>query len=312
MVVLCSNIIILSGGTLSMIAYCAALSSSSRTVSALSLAHRHPPPPPPPHQRRHHNLATTTISTVFDAIDNDNDGLSSSLLDSSSSLRSSSSSQQRRRSFLLRHAALAVSAVVTTTNSHGFFPIQPALAAAPSSSTTSSTTPTKNGGPSSLIGHVAPDFELPNTQGQIITLDTLTSSGTKWAILYFYPAAFTTGCTLEARKFQDLSHQFTSLNARITGISVDNVSTNYEFCTSENLDFYLLSDINGTISKLYNTSLSVPMIGTFANRQTYIIDPTKVIRAIFVNVEGKIVQHPQEVLEKLKELQSSSGNNVAV
>lgn len=286
-----------------MVAYCAAFSSSSRRTvsSSSSLAHRRHPH----HQQHvHHDLATT--KNVFDAIDDDNDGVwFSSLLESSSSLLSSSSSQQRRRSFLLRHATLAAAAVTTTTtySHHGLLPIQPALAATSSSSST--TTTTKNGGPSSLLGHAAPDFELPNTQGQIITLDTLTSSGTKWAILYFYPAAFTTGCTLEARKFQELLPQFTLANAIISGISVDTVSTNTEFCNSEKLDFYLLSDINnGNISKLYNTALSVPMIGTFANRQTYIIDPKKVIRAIFSNVEGKILQHPQEVLDKLKELQS--------
>jgi peroxiredoxin Q/BCP len=211
---------------------------------------------------------------------------------------------------------LVASAVVTSTTTNslgGFLPIRPALAAAAtttssstsSSISTSSTTTTANNNknPSSLIGHIAPNFELPNTNGQLITLDALTSSGTKWTVLYFYPAAFTSGCTLEARKFQELSPQFTSLNTRITGISVDNISTNTEFCTSENLDFYLLSDSNGTVSKLYNTALSVPLIGTFANRQTYILDPNKVVRAIFTNVEGKIVQHPQEVLDKLIELQ---------
>jgi peroxiredoxin Q/BCP len=193
----------------------------------------------------------------------------------------------------------------STNSLDGLLPIRPALAAAATttSSSSSSTTTANNKNPSSLIGHIAPNFELPNTNGQLITLDTLTSFGTKWTVLYFYPAAFTSGCTLEARKFQELTSQFTTLNTRITGISVDDISTNIEFCTSENLDFYLLSDIHGTVSKLYNTALSVPLIGTFANRQTYILDPNKVVRAIFTNVEGKIVQHPQEVLDKLIELQ---------
>jgi peroxiredoxin len=45
------------------------------------------------------------------------------------------------------------------------------------------------------------------------------------------------------------------------------------------------------------------MIGTFSNRQTYIIDPSKIVRWVFVDVEGRIPQHPGEVLDKLKELQ---------
>ena len=301
---LCSNIIIMCGGTLSVIAYCSAFSSSSRTVSSRTASSSSLARHPPPHQHRHHQQTTTTISTVFDAAIDDDGGVSFSSLLESSSL--SSSSPSRRRSFLLRHAALAASAVTTTTtDSLGLLPIRPALAATPSSSSSSSGA-AKN--PSSLrIGHAAPDFELPNTRGQIINLDALTSSGSKWAILYFYPAAFTTGCTLEARKFQELSRQFADSNTIIAGISVDGVSTNSEFCASENLDFYMLSDdADGTVSKLYNAALSVPLIGTFANRQTYIIDPNKVVRAIFVNVEGKILQHPQEVLDKLKELQGTT------
>lgn len=157
--------------------------------------------------------------------------------------------------------------------------------------------------PSSLIGHAAPDFSLPNTRGQIINLDAITSHGSKWAILYFYPGAFTTGCTLEARKFQEVANEFEGLGARVTGVSVDGVEKNSEFCTVEKLDFYMLTDGGGAVSKLYMTSLSVPMIGTFSNRQTYIIDPSKTVRWVFVDVEGKILQHPVEVLDKLKELQ---------
>jgi peroxiredoxin Q/BCP len=292
------------GSSSMVVARCTAFSSLRNTAVSppLSWAHFHLPR----HQHYHQqHLATTTtmFATVVDAIDDD-DGVTSSLLSSSLS------PARRRRSFLLRQAALVASAVMTTTsttNSHGgFLPIRPALAAVtttPSSSISTAATATNNKNPSSLIGHVAPNFELPNTNGQLINLDALTSSGTKWTVLYFYPAAFTSGCTLEARKFQELSSQFTTLNTRITGISVDDISTNIEFCSSENLDFYLLSDNNGTVSKLYNTALSVPLIGTFANRQTYILDPNKVVRAIFTNVEGKIVQHPQEVLDKLIELQ---------
>lgn len=59
----------------------------------------------------------------------------------------------------------------------------------------------------------------------------------------------------------------------------------------------------GEVSKKFGSALSIPGFGTFSNRQTYIIDPSKNVRWIFVDVESHIPRHSTEVLEKLKELQ---------
>ncbi|KAL3797617.1 hypothetical protein ACHAW5_008483 [Stephanodiscus triporus] len=155
-----------------------------------------------------------------------------------------------------------------------------------------------------MVGRAAPDFSMPNTRGEIVNLKSLTSSGKMWAVLYFYPGAFTSGCTLEARKFQELEKDFEVANARIAGVSVDGIEKNSEFCEREGLDFYMMTDEGGKVSKAYGTSLSLPGIGTFSNRRTYIIDPDGIVRWVFVDVEGRIPQHPAEVLERLKELQS--------
>jgi len=157
--------------------------------------------------------------------------------------------------------------------------------------------------PIPTLGSSAPPFSLINTKGQTTTLDTLTADK-KWTILYFYPGAFTSGCTLEAQKFQQSLPQFQENNAQIVGVSVDDVTKNAEFCTSEKLDFFMLTDTNGEVSKAYGTSLSVPMVGTFSNRQTYIIDPEKKIRWAFKDVESNIPTHAEDVLAKLKELQT--------
>lgn len=122
-------------------------------------------------------------------------------------------------------------------------------------------------------------------------------------MLYFYPGAFTSGCTLEARRFQEDLPLFQKANAQIVGVSVDSVEKNAEFCTSEGLDFFMLTDTGGKVSKAYGSSLSIPLVGTFSNRQTYIIDPQKNLRWVFVDVESRIPRHSGDVLEKLKELQ---------
>jgi peroxiredoxin Q/BCP len=155
-------------------------------------------------------------------------------------------------------------------------------------------------------GKKAPFFELPNSRGNgMTTLETLTTAN-KWTVLYFYPGAFTSGCTLEARGFQRDLEEYRKLNAQIVGVSVDPVEKNAQFCSEEKLDFYMLSDKGGQVSKLYGSALSVPGFGTFSNRQTYIIDPNGNLRWIFTDVESKIARHSSEVLDKLSELKKTA------
>ena len=154
-------------------------------------------------------------------------------------------------------------------------------------------------------GTKAPDFELPNSRGNGLTsLSSLTKTG-KWTVLYFYPGAFTSGCTLEARGFQKDFDAYQKLNAQVVGVSVDPVEKNAQFCSEEKLDFYMLSDKGGFISKKYGSALSIPGFGTFSNRQTYIIDPNGNLRWIFTDVESRITRHSAEVLEKLGELETA-------
>jgi peroxiredoxin Q/BCP len=149
-------------------------------------------------------------------------------------------------------------------------------------------------------GTPAPKFELPNSRGNGLTsLDSLV--GGKWTVLYFYPGAFTAGCTLEARGFQRDLEDYQKLNAQIVGVSVDPVEKNAQFCAEEKLDFYMLSDKGGAVSKLYGSALSIPGFGTFSNRQTYLIDPKGNLRWVFTDVESHVPRHSTEVLDKLKE-----------
>lgn len=155
------------------------------------------------------------------------------------------------------------------------------------------------------LGGPAPDFSLMNTRGKQVTLDALAADG-KWTVLYFYPGAFTSGCTIEARKFQEDLASYREANAQVVGVSVDSVAKNADFCSSEGLDFFMLTDEGGRVSKAYGSSLSIPGFGTFSNRQTYIIDPTKNVRWVFVDVESHITKHSGEVLDKLKMLQQDA------
>ena len=154
-------------------------------------------------------------------------------------------------------------------------------------------------------GKKAPTFQLPNSRGNGLTsLDDLVNKG-KWTVLYFYPGAFTQGCTLEARGFQRDLDDYRKLNAQIVGVSVDDVEKNASFCSEEKLDFFMLSDKGGLVSKLYGSALSIPGFGTFSNRQTYLIDPNGNLRWVFTDVESRVVRHSAEVLDKLTEIQKT-------
>ena len=76
--------------------------------------------------------------------------------------------------------------------------------------------------------------------------------------------------------------------------------------TEEKLDFFMLTDRGGLVSKKYGSSLSIPGFGTFSNRQTYIIDPKGELKWIFTDVESRIARHSAEVLDKLKELEQQT------
>jgi peroxiredoxin Q/BCP len=111
---------------------------------------------------------------------------------------------------------------------------------------------------------------------------------------------------LEARGFQRDIDQYRKYNAQIVGVSVDPVEKNAQFCTELGLDFYMLSDKGGQVSKKYGSALSIPGFGTFSNRQTYLIDPNGYLRWVFTDVESHIARHSSEVLEKLGELTSAA------
>jgi len=130
------------------------------------------------------------------------------------------------------------------------------------------------------VGQAAPTFTLPSQTGEQISLDSFHG---KWVVLYFYPKDMTTGCTIEAHKFQDALPQFDAKNAVILGVSVDTVDSHKQFCTKDSLTFHLLADPDHKVVSAYG-SLGGFVGITMANRNTFLIDPQGKIAKVWVKV----------------------------
>ena len=148
-------------------------------------------------------------------------------------------------------------------------------------------------------GSAAPAFTLPSQEGAQVSLDQFKG---KWVVLYFYPKDFTSGCTLEAHNFQRDIDKYTQVNAVIVGVSVDNVDSHKSFCTKEGLNFKLLADPNHAVVEKYGSIMEYNG-ATIAARNTFLIDPTGVIRKVYVKVSPQ--GHSDEVLAELQKLQSA-------
>ncbi len=141
-------------------------------------------------------------------------------------------------------------------------------------------------------GSFAPDFTLRSTDGSTIQLSRF--KGKKNVIVYFYPKDDTPGCTKEACSFRDDLSQLLAKDAVVLGVSVDDNNSHKAFTEKFNLNFALLSDIGGEVSKAYDAFR--PEKGNSA-RVTAVIDKEGKIKKYFaqVNPEG----HSKEVLSVL-------------
>ena len=151
------------------------------------------------------------------------------------------------------------------------------------------------------VGQSAPEFSLPSQEGKTVSLDAYRG---KWVVLYFYPKDMTSGCTMEAHKFQEDLPKYQRDNAVIVGVSVDSAASHKTFCTKEGLSFKLLSDEQKTTVAKYG-SLGNYMGFKIAKRNTFLIDPEGKIARVWTGVDP--ANHSAEVLAALSELQKKNG-----
>ena len=151
-----------------------------------------------------------------------------------------------------------------------------------------------------VIGKPAPDFLLPSTSGQTVSLKQF--KGKKTVVLFFYPDDDTPSCTKEACGFRDLTEEFEKAGAVVLGISADPMESHQQFKTKHRLPFELLSDVDAVASKAYGVWKQKNLYGNKfmgIERTTFVIDRTGRIAQIYPKV--KVEGHVAEVLAFLTE-----------
>jgi thioredoxin-dependent peroxiredoxin len=150
-------------------------------------------------------------------------------------------------------------------------------------------------------GAKAPDFTLTATQGgkafQFHLADALKHGP---VVLYFYPAAFTPGCTIEAHDFADAIDKYKALGATVIGVSHDPIDKLQKFSVSEcRSKFAVAADTDQTVEKAYDAVL--PQAAQYANRTSYVIAPDGTIFYSFTDLKPD--KHVANTLDALARLE---------
>ncbi len=119
----------------------------------------------------------------------------------------------------------------------------------------------------------APEFTLPDQDGRDVSLTSLLKNGP--AILFFYPADFTPGCTKEVCSIRDLHREIGRAGLTVAGISPQSPDSHRRFREKHQLPFTLLADEKREVIKMFGVS---GLFGVWVQRVTYLVDQNRIIK----------------------------------
>ena len=138
------------------------------------------------------------------------------------------------------------------------------------------------------IGDSAPDFNLPNQDGELVTLESFRGQR---VVIYFYPKDDTPGCTKEACNFRDLWEHFEAHGIKVLGISKDGATSHAKFIKKHQLPFILLSDTEPCLvaSSYESYGLKKFMGREYMGmmRHTFVVDPEGNLELIYLKVKAE-------------------------
>jgi peroxiredoxin Q/BCP len=147
-------------------------------------------------------------------------------------------------------------------------------------------------------GDLIPDFKLPDQSGTLRSLSGLLADGP--VVLFFYPAAMTTGCTKEACHFRDIGAEYAAAGVQRVGISRDGVDRQKEFADKHSFDYPLLSDVDGSVAEIFGVGRGRigQRLGAPVKRWTFAIDRDRRVVKV-VQSELNMNLHADEALAAL-------------
>jgi thioredoxin-dependent peroxiredoxin len=155
------------------------------------------------------------------------------------------------------------------------------------------------------VGAAAPDFSAQASLGGKEFNFSLTDALKKGpVVLYFYPAAFTKGCTIEAHEFAEATSQFAALGATVIGVSHDSIGTLDKFSVSEcRSKFPVAADPDETVIKSYDAVLAQKP--EYANRTSYVIAPDHTVLMTYTDLNpDKHVELTLAAVKKWRDAQA--------
>jgi peroxiredoxin len=148
-------------------------------------------------------------------------------------------------------------------------------------------------------GTKAPDFTTEaSLGGQPFKFSLAEALKQGPVVLYFYPAAFTKGCTAEAHNFAEATDEFKALGATVIGVSADKIETLHKFSVSECRNkFAVAADSDQKIMKAYDATLMLKP--GWASRTSYVIAPTgEILYSYSALNPNKHVTNTMEAVQK--------------
>lgn len=145
-------------------------------------------------------------------------------------------------------------------------------------------------------GDVVDDFELLDQDGVPRRLSALLEDGP--VVLFFYPAAMSSGCTAEACNFRDLAAEFREAGAQRVGISRDLPAKQKQFADLNNFDYPLLSDPDSKVAAALGVKRRLPLGPLSTKRITLVIDTDRRVLDV-IHSETNMQDHAARALEAL-------------
>jgi peroxiredoxin Q/BCP len=143
-------------------------------------------------------------------------------------------------------------------------------------------------------GDRIPEFTATLDDGRTVSISELLEAGP--AVVFFYPKAFTPGCTAESCNFRDRSSEFADLGVARIGVSRDSVETQQRFRTEYSLDFPLIADPDGAVARIFGAKRMGPLP---SKRQTFVLDSDRTVLGV-INSELNMDIHADQALEIIR------------